>query len=1058
MRLKFVALLISVLLFGGYAKASDFSAVCESGQTLYYNITSNVEPYTVEVEWTGSWFNLSGDLEIPETVTYNSITYSVTSIGIGGFANCIELTSVIIPNSVTSIGACAFYSCNGLTSVIIPNSVLSIGQEAFYNCNHLTSVSIGNSVTSIGNSAFSNCSGLTTINFNAINCTTMGSSSYPVFNRCSSLSTLNIGENVTNIPEYAFYGCSGLTSVAIPNSVTSIGIYAFSGCSGLTSVTIPNSVSSIGDNAFYLVKNIVYEGTATGSPWGALAVNGIFDGDFIYSDAERTNLAAYIGNGGDVVIPNSVVCILPNAFNGCSAMGALSIGTSVKTIGSSAFSGCTSLTEINISDSVEVICEYAFAGCSNVSTLTIGSAVDSIALSAFDGCLGLTTVNFNARNCTYMGSNNNPVFGNSPSVTTLNIGENVTNIPEYAFKYCSHLTSVTISNSVTNIDNSAFSGCSGLSGTLTIPNSVTNIGENAFNNCSGLTSITIGNSVMSIGNFAFYECSSLTGNLIIPNSVESVGRYAFEACSGFASVTIGTSVTYIGFAAFHNCSNLSVINYNAVQMNLINSQDAFWRGTNNTVLNIGDSVVIIPDPYFFSTSSDTDLAEINVSSANPIFDSRNGCNAVIETATNKLVLGCKNTIIPNTVTSIGADAFKRNPYLTSINIPNSVTRIEWRAFDGCFRLVSVSIGNSVDSIYASAFDDCSNLADIYVKSTIPPFLNGNVYNYSSATLWVPCGYAEVYGAAAYWRNFNDIRESRAYLLSVESNNNIWGTANITQQPSCEDGIAVISATANEHYRFVQWSDGNTENPRTVIVEGDTVFIAEFEGAPYRITIESADTAMGSVCEGGTYNYGTEIQISATAIEGYAFLSWNDGNTDNPRTIIVEGDTTFTAIFDEARTVTLETSNSEMGTVIGSGVYAVGAVVEITAVPNEGYSFDHWVDVYNPSREINTDNPRTIVVSTDVTYMAVFTDVVGLEDNSVPEITVFPNPTNDILNITSSETISEIEIVNMNGQVVRRVEINGDNAVCNVADLRSGVYIVRISTATATLSQRKFVKE
>ncbi len=152
----------------------------------------------------------------------------------------------------------------------------------------------------------------------------------------------------------------------------------------------------------------------------------------------------------------------------------------------------------------------------------------------------------------------------------------------------------------------------------------------------------------------------------------------------------------------------------------------------------------------------------------------------------------------------------------------------------------------------------------------------------------------------------------------------------------------------------------------------------------------------------------------------------------------------------------------MGTVIGSGVYAVGAVVEITAVPSEGYSFDHWVDVYNPSREINTDNPRTIVVSTDVTYMAVFTDVTGIKDNAVPEITVFPNPTNDILNITSSETISEIEIVNMNGQVVRRIEVNGDNAVCNVEDLRSGVYVVRISATQSdtlpTLSVRRFVKE
>ena len=110
------------------------------------------------------------------------------------------------------------------------------------------------------------------------------------------------------------------------------------------------------------------------------------------------------------------------------------------------------------------------------------------------------------------------------------------------------------------------------------------------------------------------------------------------------------------------------------------------------------------------------------------------------------------------------------------------------------------------------------------------------------------------------------------------------------------------------------------------------------------------------------------------------------------------------------------------------------------------------------------NPRTIVVSTDVTYLAVFTDVVGIEDNGVSEISIFPNPTNDILNITFSEIIFEIEIVNALGQVVRRMEVNADNAVCDVEDLISGVYVVRINCSSLSLSngavvfQRKFVKK
>ena len=164
---------------------------------------------------------------------------------------------------------------------------------------------------------------------------------------------------------------------------------------------------------------------------------------------------------------------------------------------------------------------------------------------------------------------------------------------------------------------------------------------------------------------------------------------------------------------------------------------------------------------------------------------------------------------------------------------------------------------------------------------------------------------------------------------------------------------------------------------------------------------SASTVSG----GGTFDYGTEIQISATANDEYAFLSWQDGNTDNPRTIVVESDTTYTATFAEARTVTVEVSSDEMGSVVGSGVYAEGAEIQITAIPNEGYRFDHWIDVENPTRDFNTDNPRTIVVSADVTYIAVFTSLTGIEEASELEISIFPNPASNILNITSSETIS-----------------------------------------------------
>ena len=244
------------------------------------------------------------------------------------------------------------------------------------------------------------------------------------------------------------------------------------------------------------------------------------------------------------------------------------------------------------------------------------------------------------------------VYVGSTELTVTSIGNN-------AFYGCSGITSVTIPETVTSIGDKAFLGCSGLTG-ITIPSSVTSIGDNTFRNCTGLTSVTIPSSVESIGSYAFNGCSGLT-SVTIEEGVSSIGERAFLWCSGLTSITIPSSVTNIGYIAFHGC---------------------------------------------------TGLTSITVASGNTSYDSRNNCNAIIETATNKLIKGCENTVIPSDVKSIGDYSFYECTGLTSLAIPSSVRSIGTYAFYLCTGLPSVTISDGVTSIGSYAFTGCSGLTSV----------------------------------------------------------------------------------------------------------------------------------------------------------------------------------------------------------------------------------------------------------------------------------------------------------------------------------------------------------
>ena len=424
----------------------------------------------------------------------------------------------------------------------------------------------------------------------------------------------------------------------------------------------------------------------------------------------------------ELILPNSVTSIGESAFSGCSGLEKIAVES-----GNSCYDSrdnCNSIidTETNtlivgcknsvIPNSVTSIGYYAFYGCSGMTELILPNSVTSIGDFAFEGCSGLTELTLPNS----VRSIGNCAFSLCRGLTELTLPNSLTEIGKYAFRGCRGLTELILPNSVTSIEESAFRGCSGLI-ELTLPSSVTSVGESAFSGCSGLTELTLPNSVTSIGNYAFSDCSGLekitvdrgnkrydswgncnsiieTGtntlivgckNSVIPNSVTSIGDGAFRGCSGLTELTLPNSVTSIGDIAFTYCSGLE---------------------------------------------------KITVESGNSCYDSRDNCNSIIDTEFNTLIVGCKNSVIPNSVTSIG-----------------------YYAFYGCSGLTELTLPDSVASIGDGAFICCSDLSKITSLAEIPPVCGSGVFdrvNKTNCELIVPVISVTAYKQAEVWNEFSNI--------------------------------------------------------------------------------------------------------------------------------------------------------------------------------------------------------------------------------------------------------------------------------------------------------------
>lgn len=469
-----------------------------------------------------------------DEITSAVIGEGVTNIGRNAFFFCTSLTSVDIPSTVTSIGDDAFSECGALASAELPESLVSIGANAFYNCTSLKSIAIPESVVGIGEEAFSACSGLESVVLDA----NIASLEYGVFMLCTSLKSIAVPPSVTSIGDYAFFGCSSLAEVSIPSGVTEIGDnafwscafssfelpphvtriggMAFSNCTNLTSIHIPESVTSIGSGAFYGCSSLA---EVTGGENVTEIEEGIFENTQVTSPSGfiifGSTLVDYVGEGGDVVIPDGITTVSGSAFyEEHTTVNSVVFPEGVETLGSNLFNGAHELTSVTLPASLKTIEGAAFYSCMKLSDIYYGGTPEQwreISVGVSNDEIFDTTIHFadgtsavaselgapegvilwqfseGTGKMTVSGSaemedfryRNDPGRANCGLVTELVIEDGVPNIGDYAFAGFSQITSVTIPDSVKSIGTGAFAGCTSLE-TIYIGSGVTEMGTDIF--------------------------------------------------------------------------------------------------------------------------------------------------------------------------------------------------------------------------------------------------------------------------------------------------------------------------------------------------------------------------------------------------------------------------------------------------------------------------------------------------------------------------------------------------------------------------------------------------
>ena len=496
-------------------------------------IAYNINLKTGLTEVTSNAFHpYSGDIVIPETIVYDGIKYTVTSIGGGAFSQR-NITSITFPNSITSIGPSAFSYCNVLDSVVIPERVTIIPDMAFASSESLRHVILPEGVTLIDNSAFNSC--------------------------------------------------YGLDSLIIPNTVETIEDWAFAGCKNLSYVKMPQQLKKVGQGAFGNCQSMAYVDIPDLSSWAMV--------DFYNNSANPLNFAKMLIVNGeeitDLVIPDDVTSIGNCTFYNCVNLTSITIGEHVASIGASAFRGCSNVTSIVIGEDVTYIGGWAFNGCSKVTSVTsYPRKVPATGRDLFDNTL-LENANLYVAGAAFDDYNNTEPWNNFKEIIALNIPKhtlsyylNYVLYKSYTLEEGEYITP----EPAPEKEGYEFSGWSEIPERMpkhdvNVTGSLTLISQTFTLN--GIHyQLWVKSQTADVTGVTIEDVSDFSGQIDIPSTlsvdgktfdVTSIGDLSFFMCESLKSISIPASVTTIGKKAFEGCMLQNVFVENAYTHILDNS-------------------------------------------------------------------------------------------------------------------------------------------------------------------------------------------------------------------------------------------------------------------------------------------------------------------------------------------------------------------------------------------------------------------------------------------------------------------------------------------------------